>query len=311
MQNKNVDVAIIGAGPAGLTAAIYALRSGLKVSIIEKLMIGGQASLTYDIKNYPGFETISGMELGLKMHAQAESLGAETVYGEVEKIEFKKGKNKLFTTDGELVAKTIILAMGAKARNVGAVNEEKFIGRGVAYCAVCDGSFYKNKDVVLVGGGNSAVEDAIYLSKIAKSVTIINNLNLFTAQEVLVQEINEIIKNGNIKVFHKHVVTKVLGENSVCGVEVKSLETGKVFEIPANGMFVAIGRIPDCDIVKGNVNVDNNGYIIANEHMETNVEGVFVCGDVRVKSLRQIITACADGAIAATSANNYINNFKL
>ncbi len=303
---KEYDVVIIGAGPAGITAAIYALRSGLKTLLIENKMVGGQATLTFDIKNYPGFENINGMDLVMQMHAQAENLGAEMEYADVTGIDLK---NKIVSTDsGKFSAKAIVLAMGASARRLGVENEDRLIGSGVAYCAVCDGAFFKNVNIVLVGGGNSAVEDAIYLSNIASNITIVNNMPAFNAQKILQDELRSVIsKNNNITVFHNHVVSGIVGEKRLQGVTISHVDSGEEKHIECQGMFVAIGRKPDTELVKGQIEIDNMGYIKANENMHTSMEGVFVAGDIRVKSLRQIVTACADGAIAATEANYYIS----
>jgi len=309
-MDKIYDVAIIGGGPAGLTAAIYSLRSGKSTIMIEKMMIGGQSSLTWEINNFPGFEAISGMDLATKMHEQATSFGLETVYGEVVKVDLKGKVKKLETTDGNIESKSVILAMGAKARPLGVENEQKYIGAGLAYCAICDGSIYRGQKIALVGGGNSAVEDAIYMSKICPSVTMINNLGDFTCQEVLREEIDEQIKAGVIKVYHDSVVTRLIGDRIISGIEFKNTNTGKITTKEVAGVFVAIGRIPDSTFVKDIIKCDERGYIIADENMHTNISGVFVAGDVRVKNLRQVITACGDGAIAATEANTYINALK-
>lgn len=307
---KMYDVVIVGAGPGGLTAAIYALRSGLSVAIVEKAMIGGQASLTYEIKNFPGFVSISGMELAMKMHEQATLLGAETIYGEVKKINFASMNNLLFIDDEQIFANTIILSMGAKARTLGVPGEAEFIGRGICYCAVCDGALYKDKEVVLVGGGNSAVEDAIYLSKICKSVTIINNLPTFTCQKVLLDDLEkQIEEKNNIFVNHNSCVLEISGEEMVKQVKYKNAE-GKEVLVNAEGVFIAIGRAPDTELVRNSVHLDAHGYVAVDENFETNQPGVFACGDVVVKKLRQIITACADGAIAATNANTFIGQNK-
>lgn len=303
---NNYDLIIIGSGPAGMTAGIYAKRSGLNTLIIEKNIIGGQASLTYEIKNYPGFETISGMELGMLMQQQAEALGCEFDYENVKEINLKE---KTVVTDSDTyTAKAIILALGAAARHVGVDNEENLIGKGVAYCAMCDGAFFKDENVALIGGGNTAIEDAIYLSKICKSVTIVNNLPQFTCQQTLKDELNKIIEErNNITIYQNSIVNKINGEDRLNGVEILNTNTNETTLLDVTGMFVAIGRKPDTDIIKGQIDLDKFGYIIANEDMHTSVDGVFVAGDVRVKNLRQIITACADGAIAATEANTYIS----
>ena len=302
------DVVIIGAGPGGLTAAIYALRSGLSVAIVEKGMIGGQASLTYEIKNFPGFSNISGMELAMKMHEQATELGAETIYGEVQNINFAPMNNLIFVDGQEVFANTVILGMGAKARTLGVKGEAELIGRGICYCAVCDGAIYKDKEVILVGGGNSAVEDAIYLSNICNKVTVINNLPTFTCQEVLLKELNAQIEDKhNIFVNHNSCVLEIIGDSQVEAVKYLN-DDGKEVTVKVDGVFIAIGRAPDTAVVRNSIHLDAHGYIATDENLETNQPGVYACGDVRVKNLRQIITACADGAIAATSAHRYISN---
>ena len=300
------DIIVVGSGPAGMTAGIYAKRSGLKTLIIEKNIIGGQASLTYEIKNYPGFETISGMELGMLMQQQAESLGCEFAYEVVNEINLQ---DKTIKTDSAIYkGKAIILALGAAARRVGVDNEENLIGKGVAYCAMCDGAFFKGEDVALIGGGNTAIEDAIYLSNICKSVTIVNNLPEFTCQQTLKDELNKVISDkNNITIHQNSVVNRIDGEDRLSGVEILNTATNEKTLLNVNGMFVAIGRKPDTDIIQNQIELDKFGYIIADEDMKTSVEGVFAAGDVRVKNLRQIITACSDGAIAATEANSYIS----
>ena len=306
MEQFNFDLIIVGSGPAGMTAGIYAKRSGLKTLIIEKNIIGGQASLTYEIKNYPGFETISGMELGMLMQQQAESLGCEFAYEVVNEINLQ---DKTIKTDSAIYkGKAIILALGAAARRVGVDNEENLIGKGVAYCAMCDGAFFKGEDVALIGGGNTAIEDAIYLSNICKSVTIVNNLPEFTCQQTLKDELNKVISDkNNITIHQNSVVNRIDGEDRLSGVEILNTVTNEKTLLNVNGMFVAIGRKPDTDIIQNQIELDKFGYIIADEDMKTSVEGVFAAGDVRVKNLRQIVTACSDGAIAATEANSYIS----
>lgn len=309
MEEKEFDIVIVGGGPAGLTAGIYALRCGLSVLLIESKMIGGQATLTYEIKNFPGFESISGMELAMLIHSQAEKLGLVTEYEQVNKIDLS---NKTVTCDSFIAkGKSIILAMGASARHVGVENEDRLIGAGVAYCAVCDGAFYKGEDVVLVGGGNSAIEDAIYMAKIAKSVTIVNNLDDFTCQQTLRDELKKVSEElKNITIYQSNVINKIFGDKKLEKVEIKNVHTGEMKEIVCGGMFVAIGRKPDTELIKDQIELDKYGYIVADENMHTSVEGVFVAGDIRVKKLRQIITACADGAIAATESNSYLNLIK-
>lgn len=307
MDNKVYDIAIIGAGPGGLTAAIYGLRSARSVVIIEKMTVGGQISLTGDIENYPGYENITGFELSMKMHDQAVKLGAEIVYAEVTHAELEGKVKKLTTTDGEVMAKTVIVSTGAKARKLGLNNEDKFTGSGVAYCALCDGAFYKGKTVALIGGGNTAVEDAIYLSKIAKHVIMVNNLPKFTAQAILLKELEHIMsEHNNITVYHNSTLQNINGNQFVESVEIKHVDTKDITTHTVEGVFIAIGRVPDTEFLKGKLNLNPWGYIVTDELMNTNVAGVFACGDVREKQLRQIVTATSDGAMAATSANSYI-----
>ena len=300
-MNNYYDVIIIGGGPAGLTAGIYALRSGCSVAVVEKNMVGGQINYTYEIDNYPGLPKINGFELAMKFHSHYEDCGGETLYGNIDKVDCE---NKIVVVDGEeYTCKSIILAMGAKARTLKV--EEPYVGRGVAYCAICDGNFYKDKDVVLVGGGNTAVEDAIYLSNIVKSLKIVNNLPDFTAQKVLVEELKNIANTKPIEILHSTTLTGVFGENKVEKVTLSN--NGKEVEVACEGLFVAVGRIPDNECIKGQIECDEFGYVKANDKLQTNIEGVYVCGDVRVKNLRQIATAVGDGAIAGTESAMYVN----
>ena len=295
------DVIIIGGGPAGLTAGIYALRSGCTVAVVEKNMVGGQINYTYEIDNYPGLPKINGFDLSMKFHSHYEDCGGETLYGNIDSVD---AVNKKVVVDGEeYECKSIILAMGAKARTLKV--EEPYVGRGVAYCAICDGNFYKDKDVVLVGGGNTAVEDAIYLSNIVKSLKVVNNLPNFTAQQVLVEELEKVAKNKDIEILHSTTLKSVEGENKVEKVVLNTNDGEK--ELPCEGLFIAVGRIPDNECVKGQIELDSYGYIIADDRLQTSVEGVYVCGDVRVKNLRQIATAVGDGAIAGTESASYVS----
>lgn len=295
------DIIIIGAGPCGLSAGIYAVRGGYKTTIIEKDFIGGQASLTYEIENYPGFPKIGGMELASKMADHAMGFGAEIKYGEISQMDLQ-GDTKSVVVDGEtLKAKAVILATGAKPRKLGIEKEDMLTGRGVSYCATCDGGFYRGKTACVIGGGNTAVEDALYLAGIADKVYIIHRRGEFRASKVLQ---NRLFENEKITFVEKSVVKEIVGETAVEGVIVENLETKEITQIKTDGIFVAIGNIPttaDLQIEK-----DESGYIITNEKLETSVAGVFAGGDARKTPLRQVVTAAADGAIAGTSAIEYL-----
>ncbi len=310
-MEKIYDIAILGSGPAGLTSAIYALRSGRSVVLVEKLMIGGQVALTQDIQNYPGFELISGFELGQKMHEQATKLGAETVYGEAQSVNFDGNIKTITTTDGTIHAKSVIIATGAKSRKLGIATEDSYLGSGVAYCAVCDGAFYKGKNVAVVGGGNSGVEDAIYLAKVANHVTLIHNKEELAAHQISVNELNELNhQKHNITIVKNSTVTNLFGKPTLSGVEITNLVTKEKSNLNLDGLFIAIGRVPDTEFLKGIVKLDKWGYIVTDEKMTTSIPGVFAAGDVRVSPLKQIVTATSDGAMAAISANSYLNQWK-
>lgn len=312
MTNKIYDIAIIGGGPAGLTSAIYALRAGRSVVMLEKLMVGGQVSLTQDVQNYPGYSLISGFELSQKMHEQASNLGAETVYGEVSNVQLEQEIKTITTLNGDVIsARAVIVATGAKARKLGIANEDDYMGAGVAYCATCDGAFYKGRDVALVGGGNTGVEDAIYLTKIVNHLTYIYNSEELVAQKISVDELMQLEKeHKNITFVNNSTVTGLVGKPTLQQIETTNLITKQKQTFAVNGLFVAIGRIPDTAFLKGIIDMDKWGYIKSNETMKTNLPGVFVAGDVRNSKLKQIVTATSDGAVAATNANAYLNQVK-
>jgi thioredoxin reductase (NADPH) len=306
MQTFNYDLIIIGAGPAGLTAAIYAKRAGLKTVIIEKAVAGGQINLTNSIENYPGFVLATGEELSARMTEQVIALGVEFVYDEIEAVDLEKKEVKLY--DAVYKSRAVVIACGAGPRKTGAKNEEKFLDNGVHYCALCDANFYKGKDVVMVGGGNSAVEDAIYLAAVCESVTVVNLTPDFNAQKVLTDSLLErkYIKN----IYHSHTVEEIFGDNKVRGVKIKDLVTKEIAEIRCDGVFVAIGRVPNTDLFHGAIHLSKGGYIKTDEKCATNLEGVYAAGDIREKPYRQIVTACADGAVAASAAADYIRVLK-
>jgi len=304
--NTVFDTIIIGGGPAGYTAALYATRSGLNTLIIEKLTAGGQMTETMQIDNYPGFdEGVDGFTLGFKMQNGAEKFGAKTVNAEVVSVELT-GEQKVIKTDsGDYFAKTVIIATGAKHKHLGLQNEEKLIGKGLGYCATCDGMFFKDKTVAVVGGGNSAAADALYLSKICKKVYLIHRRDTLRATKIY----NEpLFKASNIEFKWNSTVEEFLFENKVNGIKIKNVNDLSLEEISLDGIFISIGRAPETALFTGVLDLDDSGYIVADENTKTNIRGVFAAGDVRTKALRQIVTAAADGAVAAHYAEEYLNN---
>ncbi len=301
----NFDVVIIGGGPSGLTAGIYAVRAGLSVAIVEKQFAGGQIANTESVDNYPANLSISGVDLAMKMLEHAEALGVQMIYDGV--IETKLGdKQKVVITQnsGEILCKAVILCAGATPRKLGILQEEKFVGRGVSYCAVCDGAFYKNKKVVVVGGGNTAVSDCMYLTKFASEVNLVHRRDKLRASKA---ECDKLIGSG-VKIHYNSVVADIVGNDKIESVVLRNTLDNQETKLEVDGVFVAIGQIPSGNDIARDVVRDEYGYIIAGEDMKTNIQGVFVAGDVRQKKIRQVITACSDGAIAAEMANEYILN---
>ena len=302
---KHYDVIIVGGGPAGLTASIYALRSGWSVLLFEGNVLGGQSSASYEVANYPGIETTTGLDLAMKMHSQAEKLGLVTEYDFVEKIDCK---NKVINTkSSQFTADCIILAMGAKPKKLGLEREDSLMGRGVHYCATCDGGFYRGKKVAIVGGGNTASEDAIYLSNICSGVTMLVRADSLKSQDIFHDKIDNLQKQKKLNVLYSSKISEIIEkDNKVVGVKIVSEDKEK--ELKVDGVFVAIGREPDTTLINGQITLNKEGYVVSNEKMHTNIEGVFVAGDIREKEVRQIITACSDGAIAGIEANHYLNH---
>ncbi len=297
------DMIIIGGGPAGYTSALYAARAGFTTLVIERMSAGGQLGLTDVIDNYPGFEEgIDGFSLGMKMQATAERFGAVTEYCEVVSLDLNGKIKKVITDAGEFEAKTVVIATGANPRELEVEKEKEFLGRGVHYCAHCDGRFYKDKVVAVVGGGNSAVSDALYLSRLAKKVYLIHRRDALRATKIYHKPLEQA---ENIEFVWNSQITKFLGEQRVSGTEIKN-KNGEETTLLCDGFFVSIGRKPATDFLKGIIALDENGYIIANESTKTNVSGVFAVGDVRTKALRQVVTAVADGATAVHYAEEYL-----
>lgn len=302
MRQDMYDVAIIGGGPGGYTAALYCARSGLSVLVLEKLSPGGQMATTSMVDNYPGFEEgIDGFELGEKMQRGAERFGAETAFVNVTAVDLKNEIKVIDTSKGQVKARAVVLATGASPREIGLPEEASLRGRGVAYCATCDGMMYRNKTVVVVGGGNSAAADALYLSKICKKVYLVHRRDTLRASNVYLEP----LKNSSVEFIWNSQVKQILHDKKVTGVVVENIE-GQLTEIPCDGVFAAIGRVPDTELFKGQTELDGQGYIQADESTRTNLPGVFAVGDVRTKPLRQIVTAASDGAVASHFIEEYL-----
>ena len=298
------DTIIIGAGPAGMTAALYAARSNLKVALLERGIPGGQMNNTADIENYPGYANISGPELAEKMFEPLENLGVEHLFGLVEKIEDRGGFKEIITEDERFETKTVIIASGANHRHLGVPGEEDYNSRGVSYCAVCDGAFFRDEDLLVVGGGDSAVEEAIFLTRFAKSVTIVHRRDELRAQKVLQ---DRAFANEKIRFVWDSVVESIHGnERKVTGVTFKNVKTGETSQADFGGIFIYVGLDPVSEFVADLGIRDESGWIVTDDHMKTSVAGIYAIGDVRQKDLRQITTAVGDGAIAGQEAYKYI-----
>lgn len=297
------DVAILGGGPGGYTAALYCARAGLKPVVIEQMAPGGQMGTTDQVDNYPGFpEGISGFELGEQMKAGAERFGAETVLAEVTGVSLEGPEKQIASNAGDFRARAVIIATGASPRELGLPEEQTLRGRGVSYCATCDGMFFRGKDVAVVGGGNTAVTDALYLSKLCRTVYLIHRRDTLRASQNYMADLE---RAGNVKILWNSQVRRILGETSVTGLEVETAGQG-LTQVECQGVFVAVGRLPNTALFQGMLELDPQGYIVADETTRTNLPGVFAVGDVRTKPLRQIITAAADGAVASQFAEEYI-----
>ena len=298
------DVVIIGGGPGGYTAALYAARAGLSTVVLEKLSPGGQMALTTQIDNYPGIpQTVDGFTLGQQMQEGAERFGAKTEYAEVQSVELNKDPKVIRTSEGTVYGKSVIIATGANARPLGLTGEQALIGRGVNYCAACDGMFYRNKTVVVVGGGNSAAADAMLLSRICEKVILVHRRDTLRATKIYHEPL---MQAENVEFRWNSEVVELQENGLLTGVKVRNIRTGGEETIPADGLFVSIGRAPATALFEGQLNLDPGGYIVADESTVTSIPGVFAVGDVRTKQVRQIITAAADGAVAAHMAEEYL-----
>ncbi len=299
------DIIVLGGGPAGYTAALYASRAGLDTVVLEKMTAGGQMTLTGDIDNYPGFdEGIDGFTLGIKMKKGAERFGAKTQYAEVKSVNFSDKIKKVITNKEELFAKAVIIATGANPRELGIKNEQDLIGRGIHYCAHCDGRFYKDKTVIVVGGGNSAAADALYLSRLVKKVYLVHRRDTLRATKIY----HEPLMNAeNIEFLWNSTVEHFIVDGRITGAKIKNVNTSEIADVTCDGIFISIGRKPATEFLGDAVELDKNGYIIADESTRTNIDGIYAVGDVRTKVLRQVVTAVSDGAVAVHYAEEYLS----
>ena len=303
MENNVYDLVIVGGGPAGFTAALYGARAGRSVLVLEKMAPGGQMAMTENIENYPGFDRIDGLTLAEKMKSAAEAAGAHTRMAEVTAMQLEGTKKIVTTTEGDVTARAVVLAMGAVPRTLGVTEEEEMRGRGVSYCATCDGNFFRGKTVAVVGGGNSAAEDALYLSKLCKQVYVIHRRDTLRASRT---EASRLEQAENISFLWNKQVTALQHDFKLTGVTLRDTQTGEESNLACDGLFVAIGRQPDTALVQDRLACTPEGYLVADETTRTSIPGVFAAGDVRQKPLRQIVTAAADGAVAAHFAQQYL-----
>lgn len=299
------DVIIIGGGAAGYSAALYTARAGLDTLVIEKLSAGGQMALTDIIDNYPGFdEGIDGFTLGTKMQAGAERFGAHTEYADVISAELTEDIKRIITDSSAFYAKAVIIATGANPRELGITDEQKFLGRGVHYCAHCDGRFYKDKIVLVIGGGNSAVSDVLYLSHLAKKTILVHRRDSLRATKIYR---DSLMRANNVEIRWNNALTEIIADKRVNGATLTNLLTGEKETLDCDGIFISIGRNPASNIFATQLTLDASGYIVADETTKTNLEGVFAAGDIRTKALRQVVTAVSDGATAAHYAEEYLS----
>lgn len=306
MKDPHVyDMVIIGGGPGGYTAALYAARAGLDTVVLEKLSAGGQMALTHQIDNYPGFEDgIDGFALADQMRRQAERFGAKTEYAEATGVHLKEEPKVIETSEGVFYGRTVVLSTGANPRALGVPDEKKLVGRGVSYCAACDGMFYRGKTVAVVGGGNSAAADALLLSRVADKVILVHRRDTLRATKIYHEAL---MKAENVEFCWSSVVIELLHEDKLTGIRLKNVNTGEEADLFCDGVFVSVGRTPNTKLVSGQLELDKAGYVIAGESTQTGLSGVYAVGDVRTKALRQIVTAVADGAVAVQMAEEYLS----
>lgn len=307
-MNTDYDIIIIGAGPSGVASAIYAKRSGLKTLIVEKNVIGGQTINSSEIKNFPGFTNISGPEFAVKLYEQLNENEIEILYSEPTNYILNDKIKKVVFSNKTLTCKAIVFCVGAKVRPLNLKDEEKLIGNGISYCAICDGNFFKNKNVAVVGGGDSALEDSIYLSGLCNKVYVVVRKNAFKGQNILIENLENLKnKNNNIEIlFNSQVISLFHKNNKLNKIKIVNNVENNEQEIDIDGLFIAIGRVPETDSIKDKINLDANGYIVVDEKFQTNVNGVFAGGDCVNKDIKQILTASSFGAMASTYAFKYI-----
>lgn len=310
MQEHHVyDMIVVGGGPGGYTAALYAARAGLDTIVLEKLSAGGQMALTHQIDNYPGFEAgIDGFTLAENMQKQAQRFGAKSEYAEVICLDLKPVPKVVETSEGIFFGKTVVLATGANPRELGVAQEAMLVGRGLAYCAACDGMFYKDKTVVVVGGGNSAAADALLLSRMARKVIIVHRRDTLRAAKIYQKQL---MNTENVEFRWNSTVSELLHSDRLTGVRLRNVDTKEESVVACDGVFVSIGRKPATALVKEQLELDPGGYVIAGEATETSIPGVYAVGDVRTKPLRQVVTAVADGAAAVHMAEEYLSGWEL
>ncbi len=306
MGKVDYDLIIAGGGPAGLTAGLYAARAMLRSLLLEKMTPGGQAATTFHIENYPGFpEGISGPDLAQAMENQAKKFGLEVTYGQVKKMSFQEPLWQVEYEDQKFLAKAVIVASGVESRKLGVPGEETLRGRGVSYCATCDGPFFKDQEIGVVGGGDSAVEEALYLTRFAAKVHLVHRRNALRAEKIIQERA---FQNPKIEFLWDTVVTRVLGDSGVEGLELQNVKTKALRTLKVGGVFLYVGSLSNTEFLKGVVNLDEQGYVVTDDQMATSAPGIFAAGDVRKKLLRQIATAVGDGAMAAFAAGQYIES---
>lgn len=299
-----VDLIVIGAGPAGLSAAIYAARAGHTVTVLEELVFGGQVATTPEVENYPAIRKIDGVEFSMNLYNQATELGAKVEFAGATKVDLTGPVKQVWAGETLYEAKAVILANGAKRRKLDVPGEERLSGKGVSYCATCDGAFYRGKVTAIVGGGNTALEDALFLANNCETVHLIHRRDSFRGSKILS---DAVIARKNIVIHYDSIPTEIVGESTVEGLSISNVKTGAAETIPVSGVFVAVGLAPDNHLVEGQLELEN-GYVKAGEDCATNLPGVFVAGDTRTKAVRQIITAASDGAVAAVNASTYLSS---